>query len=93
MHEECIVNDALTKAFKALPANPDEKKKKNKKATVKRLSADNVSHDLTYKDAVYRKRFTGKLIDDGDKISITDLTDMKTSTETLCCLKCGTPLG
>ena len=94
MHEECIINDALTKAYNALPANLEEKKKKNnKKGAVKRLTADKLSQDLSYPDAIYRKRLTGKVIDRGNKICITDLLKKKILTEKLCCLKCSTALG
>jgi hypothetical protein len=91
MHEECIVNDALTKVFDALPADPDQKKKKRKSA--KRLSVNHLSQDLSYKDAVYTKRFTGTIVDNGNKIRIIDLVNKKISTEKLCCLKCSTALG
>ncbi|OBT40423.1 hypothetical protein VE00_08876 [Pseudogymnoascus sp. WSF 3629] len=91
MHEECIVNDALTKVFDALPADPDQKKKKRKSA--KRLSVNHLSQDLSYKDAVYTKRFTGTIVDNGNKIRIIDMVNKKISTEKLCCLKCSTALG
>ena len=91
MHEECIVNDALTKAYKALPANPEEKKKKKK--AKKRLSVGKLSHDLSYKDAIYRGRLTGTVEENGNKIRIIDQINKKISTETLCCLKCSTVLG
>ncbi|KFY08472.1 hypothetical protein V492_06200 [Pseudogymnoascus sp. VKM F-4246] len=93
MHEECIVNDALTKAFNALPADAEKKQKKKKKGVAKRLSLGKLSQDLSFKDAAYRRRLTGKIIDNGEKISITDLSDKKTSTESLYCLKCSTALG
>ncbi|OBT70155.1 hypothetical protein VE03_00514 [Pseudogymnoascus sp. 23342-1-I1] len=91
MHEECVVNGALTKAHNALPAKPEVKKKKKK--AKKRLSVDKLSRDVSYKDAVYRKRLTGTVVDNGNKIRIVDLIDMKISTEILCCLQCSTPLG
>jgi hypothetical protein len=91
MHEECIVNDALSKAYEALPADPETKKKKKK--SVKRLSVNKLSEDLSYKDAGYRKRLTGKVVDGGNQIRIIDLVSKKISTEKLCCLKCNTALG
>ncbi|KFY90193.1 hypothetical protein V500_05246 [Pseudogymnoascus sp. VKM F-4518 (FW-2643)] len=93
MHEECIVNDALTKAYKALPANPENPEKKKKRKARKRLSVGKLSHDLSYKDAIYRGRLTGKVEDNGNKIRIIDLINKKISTEALCCLKCSTALG
>lgn len=92
MHEECIVHDALTKAHNSLPEKPDEKNNK-KKGTTKRLKADKLSRDLSFQDAAYRKRFTGKVLDKGNKIRITDLSTKKTSTVNLCCLKCSSALG
>ncbi|KFY31319.1 hypothetical protein V493_01209 [Pseudogymnoascus sp. VKM F-4281 (FW-2241)] len=93
MHEECIVNDALTKAYNALPADPEEeKKKKPKKRAVKRPSVNKLSQDLSYKDAVYRKRLTGRTVDNGNNIRIIEIATQKISTEQLCCLKCNTAL-
>ncbi|KFX94237.1 hypothetical protein V490_04447 [Pseudogymnoascus sp. VKM F-3557] len=92
MHEECIVHDALTKAHNSLPAKPDENKKK-RKGTAKRLKVDQLSRDLSFHDAAYRNRFTGKILDKGNKIRITDLSTKKSSTVVLCCLKCSTALG
>lgn len=86
------MHDALTKAHNSLPAKPDEKKKK-KKGTAKRLKSDQLSLDLSFHDAAYRNRFTGKVLDKGNKIRITDLSTKKTSTVNLCCLKCNTALG
>ena len=91
IHQECIINDALTKAYNELPANPDDKKK-NKKVSGKRPPGDKLSQDLSYKDAVYKKLLTGTIIEDGNKISITDLSTNKTWTEKLSCLKCGTAI-
>lgn len=91
MHEECIVHDALTKAYNALPVKPEEKKKKKKAR--KRLSVGKLSHDLSYKDAIYRNRLSGTVEDNGNKIRIIDLINKKISTEQLCCLKCSTALG
>lgn len=91
MHEECVVNGALTKAYNALPASPEEKKKKTNAR--KRLPANKPSQDVSYKDAVYRKRLTGKVVDNGNKVRIIDLVSKNISTETLCCLKCSTALG
>ncbi|KAL5345666.1 hypothetical protein ACLOAV_009420 [Pseudogymnoascus australis] len=91
MHEECVVNGALTKAYNALPASPEEKKTKTNAR--KRLPVNKLSQDVSYKDAVYRNRLTGKVVDNGNKVRITDLVTKKITTETLCCLECSTALG
>jgi hypothetical protein len=55
MHQECIINDALTNAYNELPVNPDDQKN-NKKVSGKRPPGNKLNQDLSYKDAVYKNR-------------------------------------
>lgn len=92
MHQECIINDALTRAYDELLESPDDQKS-SKKISAKRPPGNKLNQDLSYKNAAYKKRLTGTVIEDGNKISITDSSNNKTWTENVSCLKCGTALA
>lgn len=93
MHQECIINAALTKAYDQL-TNPEEEEKKKKtktkkKGRAKRVSGVKLAHELSYKlDQSIVKHLSAKMVDEGNQIEITDLASDEVRTEPTKCLKC-----
>lgn len=89
MHEECIIHDVLTNAYDRITNNEGKQKKKG----VKRASGGKLAHELDYgQDQPYSKHFSAKIVDNGNLIQITDLSNNKVLTEHIQCLKCDVKL-